>query len=222
MGCTLNNDPRQEKVMVKQYPWYSIWWDPFSDPWMETNSCRYAYYADWKDLEAVAALFPDKAGDLREHFAELTQHSPGQFGVMGEIDLGSMVEEKRRSQSSASKWADKERKRVRPVEMWYTVMEKAWFAQLPSGHVYELTGDAHEQFQMVEQADRCVCATVKKMRVSTFVGDVQLNDAPTPYAHDKFPFVPFVGYLDAYGFPYGIVRQVREMNMEVNKIRHIL
>lgn len=219
MGVTLNNDPRKEKVKVRQYPWYSIWWDPFSDPWMETDNCRYAYYADWKDLEAVKQMFPEKAKTLDEHFSELVNSSPGQMGMQGNIDEGSIVEDKRRILSQGAKWADKERKRVRPVEMWYTVVDKAWFAKLPSGHVYELTGDARKQFEMVRAADQCVCATVKKMRVATFVGNVLLEDTKSPYKHDQYPFVPFVGYLDSFGFPYGVPRQVREMNMEVNKRR---
>jgi hypothetical protein len=57
------------------------------------------------------------------------------------------------------------------------------------------------------------------MYVTTFLGELVLQDVITPFPHDEFPFVPYVGYLDRYNFPYGIPRQVKEQNMEVNKRR---
>jgi len=64
-----------------------------------------------------------------------------------------------------------------------------------------------------------VSATVKKMRVATLLSDLLLQDCATPYVHDEYPFVPFVGYLDRYDFPFGVPRQIKEQDMEVNKRR---
>lgn len=220
LGVGINNDPRKEKVKVRKYPWYSVWWDPYSDPWLDPVSCRYSYYADWKDLDAVKVAIPRMASDLEEHFAELTSLQ-SQLGWSGNLDQGSQVEDKRNNLSDGARWADKKRRRVRPVEIWYTVPCKVWFAAMPDGSYRELdrAGGPREQFALVQAADQCVCATVNKIRVATFVGDLLLDDRMSPLPHDRYPFIPFVGYLDSYQFPYGVPRQIREMNMEVNKRR---
>jgi len=217
LGVCLNPDPRKEKVQVKEYPWYSIWWDPYSDPWMNPAKCRYVYYADWKDLDDVAALYPEKASILRDHYAELSTENRSSGW---EDDQGTMVEDKRSESIHSGHWVQKGRNRIRPVELWYTVKARTWFADFGNGELKEMDGkSAAEQFSMVEAANQCFCADVTKIRVATFVGDVLLSDQASPYPHNQFPFVPFVGYLDSYGLPYGVPRQVREMNMEVNKRR---
>lgn len=91
---------------------------------------------------------------------------------------------------------------------------------MPDGSVFELDNyDISEQYQVVQAASEVVSATVKKMRVATFVSDLLLQDVESPFVHDAFPYVPFVGYLDRFKRPFGIPRPIKEQNMEVNKRR---
>lgn len=218
-GCLkvgLNSDPRLETVSLAYKPWYTVWWDPFADPWMNKEDCRYAFTAAWKDLDDLCIFFPNKAQEIRNQFSHLSS----EVYVPDVYDEGSVVEDHHRFAGASGNWVNTERKRVRPVEMWYVVMEKGWFAKMPNGTVYDLDAyDPQVQFQIIQNAKEVVSATVKKMRVATFLHDLILKDVPSPFIHDQYPFVPFVGYLDRFDQPFGIPRQIKEQDMEVNKRR---
>ena len=211
-----NPDPRQEVVQWRRQPWYTLWWDPYADPFLDKETCRYAFTAPWKDLEDLILLFPEKRKEIFEKFAHLTN----EHYVPEIYDPGTDVEEYHRHLSS-NHWVNAERKRVRPIEMWYTVITKSLFAVMPDSRVIDIDGleDPTAQLDVVRHARELVSAHVKKMRVATFMSDLLLQDIPSPYAHDKYPYVPFVGYLDRWNQPFGVPRQLKEQAMEVNKRR---
>jgi len=211
-----NPDPRQEKVHYFPRNWYSVWWDPYSTPWMPKESCRYAFSAEWSNLDDVAMLFPEKDKEIREQFREL---SIDDF-VPDILDEGTQIEEMRRYIGSSS-WVNTQTNRVRPIEMWYTVVDKGFFAKLPNGRVIDLDTlpSPNEEYEVIQQATEVLTANVKKMRTAAFLGNLLLQDVPTPYAHDSYPYVPYVGYLDRYDQPFGVPRQIKEQDSEVNKRR---
>jgi hypothetical protein len=211
----LNPDPRQEEIHLKRLPWHSLWWDPYADPFLDKTYCRYAFTAAWKDLDDLIMVFPDKAYELREQFAQLSSD----VYVPDVYDEGSIIEDYKRHMGVGF-WTNSERRRVRPAEMWYTALSKSWFAVMPNGKVIDLDSkDEQDQFSLVYQAKEVVAATVKKMRVSTFLDNLILKDIPSPFVHDDYPYSSFVGYLDRYDYPFGIPRQIKEQDMEVNKRR---
>ena len=211
-----NPDPRKEKVRYMPRNWYSVWWDPYSTPWMPKETCRYAFTADWTNLDDLVALFPEKEKDLREQFLEL---SVDDF-VPDLLDEGSQIEEMRRFAGSST-WANAERNRVRPVEMWYTQINKGFFAKMPDGRVIDLDKlpSPNDEYEVIQRASEVVTASVRNMRVASFIGNLKLQDVPTPYAHDDYPYVPYVGYLDRFDQPFGVPRQIKEQDSEVNKRR---
>jgi hypothetical protein len=210
-----NQDPRKEKIFIRSIPWHAQWWDIYGSPWMDTNSNRYVFSAEWKDLDDVKMAFPDKAKDIDEQFRSLAD---GAFAPYM-FDIGTEIENYKDFLASG-RWVNAERRRVRPVEMWYTLVKPTWFAIMPDGRVHDM-----DRYPMEEQAPMALAAKelqqvhVKKMHVATFIGNLVLQDVPTPFPHDEFPFAPYVGYLDRFNFPYGIPRQIKEQNMEVNKRR---
>lgn len=211
----LNPDPRQEEIHLKRLPWYSLWWDPYADPFLDKTYCRYAFTAAWKDLDDLIMVFPDKAYELKEQFAQLSSD----VYVPDVYDEGTIIEDYKRHMG-AGFWTNSERRRVRPAEMWYTALSKSWFAIMPNGRVLDLDSrDEQDQFSIVYQAKEVVAATVKRMRVSTFLDNLVLKDIPTPFIHDDYPYSSLVGYLDRYDYPFGIPRQIKEQDMEVNKRR---
>ena len=216
MSVDLHHDPRREIVQLNKYPWYSIWWDPYASPWFDKDHCRYVFHAAWKDLETFCAMFPEKNKDIHEKF----QYLASDAFIPDVYDQGTEIEDYKRYMSSGH-WVNKDRKRIRPIEMWYTHIEKAWFALMPDGRAIDLDslGDVHNQYAAIQAAREVVSANVKKMRVATFLDTLLIQDTSSPYIHDEYPYVPFVGYLDRYDYPFGIPRQIKEQDMEVNKRR---
>ena len=142
-----NTDPRMEKVCFFPRNWYSVWWDPYSTPWLPKNSCRYAFTAEWVNLDDVIMLFPEKEKEIRDQFQRL---SVDDF-VPDILDEGTQIEEMRRYIGSSS-WVNSTTNRVRPIEMWYTVVNKCFFAKLPNQQVIDLDTlkSPNEEYQVIQ------------------------------------------------------------------------
>lgn len=220
-GCLspcLANDPRKEQLSLKYIDWKEVWWDPFTSPWFG-GLCRYVFTQRWMDLDDLIALFPEKKKVIDEKYMDLSGSSKYDYGgYYG--DEAQLVEDEKRVLAGVD-WAESSRKRVRPVEMWYPEYERAHFALFPDGNAIELKENmpVMEQYQAISASRHVVSSVVKKMKVCAFLDDLVLYSGATPYAHDQFPLVPFVGYVDRWGFPYGIPRQIRGQDEEINKRR---
>lgn len=227
LEVTINPDPRYERIRVVKRDWKTVWWDPFASPWMDSSRCRFCFYQPWMDLDDLCAIFPEKEKELREKYLELTSGSTRSGAMSGAHqdlydtnDHASIIEYEKRNYIGTD-YMDRGRRRVRPVEMWHPVFRDTWFAVFRDGSVFELHDSipAQQQFQMIQQSSEVVSARVRKMVKTTFLGDLILEDGWSPWHHDEFPQVAFVGYLDRWAFPYGIPHQIKDQNMEVNKRR---
>jgi hypothetical protein len=221
-GCLspcLNPDPRKETLALKQRDWKETWWDPFAKPWFDPNKCRYVFNQPWIDLEDLLSMFPERANEINDKYNDLsggyTEDYSSYFG-----DEANLVEEEKRLLASID-WTDDQRKRIRPVELWYAVNELAHFAVFADGRAIELRDDKNvlEQYAIVSASQQVVATIIRKIKVCTFVDDLMLIDSYSPYPHDQYPFVPFIAYVDRWGFPYGIPRQIRGQDEEINKRR---
>jgi hypothetical protein len=218
LSVSHNQDPRRERVCIQYHDWKDMGWDPFGDPWLLPSGCRYVYYQPWKDLDWLITQFPEKKQELREAFEEY--HEMSRRGSMSRgtvIDESTIIEEmKERVAINAYG-----RRRVRPVELWYCVYEKGLWARFANGDSVELKEgmDLMEFREAFTAAEDVVEAQVPKVKTITFLGDIVLNWGYSPYRHDEYPFVPFYGYLDRFNYPYGIPRNLRGQNEEINKRR---
>ena len=216
----LNPDPRKERIQIKQFDWKEVWWDPFASPWLSPASCRYVFIQRWMDLTDLVSMFPEKKIEIEAAYEELSGTSKDTGYANMFEDEADLIEQDVRM-SAGTGWAESSRKRVRPVEMWYPVNEKAAFALFADGRCIEIDNrlSIGDQYQLITASQEVVCSVVKKMRVCSFFGELELQDMPTPFPHDQFPIIPFVGYLDRYNMPYGVPRQIRGQDIEVNKRR---
>lgn len=227
-GCLsvgLEPDPRKtHKIKVDYRDWKDIWWDTFSDPWMYPNQCRYVFHKPWMDLINLCALFPDKEKDIRAKYADTSGMVQHMRGSNHYDDEAYMIEERRRM-LSATNWVNAKRQRVSPCEMWYTTYEKASFAIFMDGRVVEFKIGKTPPLDMMalaKNAVEIVTAKAHKMNVCTFIGDLEISNRKTPHGHDEYPFVPFIGYMDRFAQPYGIPRQIKGQNKEINKRRSMI
>lgn len=209
-------DPRDEKIRIAYRDWKEMWWDPFADPWMEQRNCRYAFHQRWVDLRELSAQYPDRARELEERATEALTYPKHQSSYVW-YDEAQQVEEMKRYYGGGSST----RVRVRPVEMWYPTYVEAVFARFADGRVFEVTDNTApaDLYQIILAAQEIVKANVKRMNVTVFLDDIVLFEGLTPYNHDEYPYVPLVGYLDRYNFPFGVPRQIREQNTEINRRR---
>lgn len=225
-GCLspcLNPDPREEKVSIDRRPWTEIGWDPFSSIWWSPKYTKYVYHQRWMDIDNLIMAFEKKEKEILDKYADLSAGAnTTASGNSYMYDFADEVEGYLQTLAPCE-WADTTRKRIRPVEMWYPQIEKATFCLFDDGRAIEMKDSmsAFDKVKLIQACQEIVNTPVKKMRTMTFVDNLVLQDRETPYPHDLFPFIPFVGYLDRYGFPYGVPRQIRTINEDINKRRSV-
>lgn len=216
----INPDPRREPVRVAHVDWYDLEFDPFAGPDFRTDRCRYVVERRWIDLDDLVAMFPRKKKEIEAQFDSLQESHEGGLASLT-LDVGLFAEQQR-SSAFATSWGEESgRKRVRPAQMWYHKRELGIFARMNDGRVVEIpkSMDASDAYGLIVAAEEVVKSWVRKMYVVTFLGDLELDHRPSPFPHDEFPFVPFVAYQDRFKFPFGVPRQIRGQDIEVNKRR---
>ena len=225
-GCLYispNQNPTKEKIRISQRDWKEIWYDPFSTPWFTPEHTRYVFHQPWMDLDQLIGLFPDKEEELEDVYHKYTGDAFTDYDNAIYQDEATEVEQYRQ-QMVGDYWADKTRRRVRPVEMWYPLNEEGTYATFSDGRVVQIKDDASREdvSAIVAAAVRIETKTVPKMKFAIFLGDLMILEGASPHSHDEYPFVPFVGYTDRVDNPYGVVRQVRPQNIEINKRRSMM
>src|SRR3990167_1748190 len=144
-------------------------------------------------------------------------------------------------------YVDPNRERVRLVEMWY----REWAEVMYRGDEYVANFDGFDkqrsevfenaegvsEIKTVDMTDDEIMAmnnmVKRKMRVvrlAIFTGDLLLSDDVTPYNHPlnitTIPFFPVFCFRKIDGEPFGVIRQMKSVQREVNKRRskalHIL
>lgn len=215
--CGFNNDPRQERIKLDFRDWKEVFWDPFASPWLESDKCRYAFFQRWMDLFDLQCLYPEREKEIGEAFSGLSAHDSDYSYMDDEADI---VEQDKRVLGS-TRWSDPERRRIRPVQLWYPVLEKAVFALFPDGQCVEVNTKLPDAqvYMLVRNAQQLITTSVRKLRVKTFIGSYELSDEPSPFPHGQYPFIPFIGYLDRYLNPFGVPRMLSGQNEEINKRR---
>lgn len=146
---------------------------------------------DLSDAEYVADARWVGKERLKRHFPERA----------ADIDAAMEIrdrDEEIRDETFDHMWYLRERKKVRLVTMWYRE-HGAMVRETPMGARV-----------IPDERVRCV----------SFIGDLILEDIPSPYEHGFFPFVPFTAYCTGEGdIPAGVVRDIKDPQREINKRR---
>lgn len=197
-----------------------IWWDSRARQ-PDLSDARYLVRRKWYDTDAAAALFPEHADMIRaagtgwagfDHTLDARTLSPVMLGAREvERDWGW----------DDTEWRDSIRQRVCLYEWWYRVPVRGHVIKLASGRVIEFDkkNPVHKAAVASGKINIQSCMFYK-IRRAWFLGPHRLSDEASPYKHGHFPYVPFFGYReDLTGVPYGLIRDMRPMQDEVNRRR---
>lgn len=203
-----------------------IWWD-WLDTEPELEKARYLVRRRWTDIEQAVLMFPDKA-ELIRHSSKGWQgidFGMGSHDGGGSTDLARAYTDERGWSIEEMQWRDIENKRVCLFEVWYRVWVRTLVMKMPDGRVVEVdqANEAHQMAIGMGMA-KPQWVVLPKMRTSMWLGPHRLADGPTPYPHQKFPYVAFWGMReDRTMVPYGLIRgmmyQQDSINATTGKIR---
>lgn len=230
MEDTINPEPDSELIYSGYVNWRDIWDDSQSKDITGKDS-RYVFRVKWVDLDIAQAIWPEHKGLLAK--GARTEEEAAQ----DDDDLYYMGQRVRFDQeqprlspytthnSIAGISEDSSRERVRIIECWYKVPERAKLIRI-KGHTEIYEGTPYQE-QSVEKGAAIFDAPVMKVRCALFTEDGLLWEGPSPFKHNKFPFTPIICYRRARdGAHYGVVRDLRapqeDYNKRMSKALHIL
>ena len=218
LECGIRQDSSDEPLFIQAESWRNIWFDPMSRK-LDLSDARYLFRSKVVDLDIACAMFPAHSERLRwesDHFNRLSW-------LNEDIELGG---ETRRNGDMRHEFLqdvyDTPRQVVRLIEGWYRTPESVQVLRggPVNGQILDPTSRPH--LTALDQGVASIYDAVRMVvRVGIFtMGGYLLADQPTPYRHNKFPFIPVWGYRKGRdNQPYGLARLTRDPQMDLNKRR---
>lgn len=182
----------------------------------------------WLRPERLKLQFPQHA----ELLETVGKYGPGWWqGISSIMDGGQGTGlrnawgEARANTIREDRWYNAASKETCIAEVWYRRWVSAQVLKLKDGRAVEFDerNEAHVVAAMSGKA-QVVTAVVPRVRRAYWLGPHRLDDAPTPYPHQHFPYVPFWGFIeDDTSIPYGYVRRMKypqdSLNSGTSKLR---
>lgn len=210
MGMDFENidEPLGELMPRRRHP-LCMFWDASADEYSLQDAERIAR-ASWVQEDALRLYFPKAMTDIQD-------------GEWTGRDAAMLGDTKYQEQ-----WVDKDRKRIRVLQVWYKVPRRAFLLIIHADqtvHRFDTEEAANGARNAIVQAYSAaatqspemtiVSRVVKDVRVADVVYWKILADRPSPYRHNRFPFVPMTAFqLDEVLM--GVVRNLRDPQIEKN------
>jgi len=207
-----NDDPREEEIALNYLDWRKVGWDPYARDVL-LDDARYMFKETWVDLDIAQQTWPDKKDELQT--AMETSKAEGGIHTRTKPDQYASGE--------PVQYCDTTRQRVLLVQMYFKKTVPLVFLKLKNGAVKEIGADmlaANPAIVAMPDVIRVIKKPVQKMFTAIFSGDTMLEpEKPSPYQHNQFPMIPFICYMDENGNPYGMIRNMKDPQREINKNR---
>ncbi|MDP9895358.1 hypothetical protein J2W32_004456 [Variovorax boronicumulans] len=215
-----NPNPFQFPYRCKAIHRNEIWWDMLDGVDPDLSNARWLVRRLWTAGSQVKLMFPGKKSIVGQVCSGWANYAEG----LGTLEGGASTEltgawlSERGWSVEEQQWRDTTHKRACLFEVWYRRWERIMVLKTPDGRVVEFNkrNPVHAQLVAIG-ATVPESAVVPKMRRSYWLGPHCLDDGPTPYRHQKFPYVPFWGNReDRTGVPYGLVRGMIYLQDNIN------
>ncbi|MFG0381091.1 hypothetical protein ACF8C6_09020 [Pseudomonas sp. zbq_18] len=221
------SDPTKYAYRCQAVHRNEIHWDMTCEE-ADLSDARWLRRQRWVRPNVLAMMFPAH----RELIERISTHGPTWYdNYLGGLDGGTSTGLRnawataRASTIAEDRWFNPTSKKVCIAELWYRRWVQVGFITAPNGRVveYDESNLAH-QLALASGAGKYRVAVVSRVRRSYWLGPYCLDDAPTPYTHSHYPYVPFWGFReDSTKVPFGYVRSMiypqDSLNSGISKLR---
>jgi hypothetical protein len=164
------------------------------------SDARWVAKAWWIDKNTLMQTYSEQASDIETAFIEydLDETLGSNLSMYGPV------------------WYDKQSNKVRIVEFWYKVFGSQTYYKLNNGQVIKKEQADNNALLYVVSSATVPSETI---RVKVMMGNLELEDKPSPYEHGMIPFIPVVcdSLQECEAIPAGIVRDMKDLQRSINK-----
>ena len=226
-------DPSEEMIYGRSENWRNAYLDSRSRE-NDYKDGRYQVRSKVIDVDMAQAMFPNKrhlisntaTTGLDSEVDEvwyLGERLTNQrdFDSNGNYNAGSSILGQRGAFVASTQADVGRRSQIRINEGWYTVPTAVSYIASGDmrGQMFDEKNDMHLWMKKNKRIS-LISGVKNQMRVMLFTAGHPLWDGPSPYKHNKFPLTPMWCYRRARdGAPYGVVRDIRDPQEDLNKRR---
>ncbi|MHC1788304.1 portal protein [Solidesulfovibrio sp.] len=222
-------DPDDEPLRVRSEDWRNVWYDHLAVE-LDLSDARYLFRSKWVDEDLAAAMFSDRAEKIHEAATYLANNAWTDDDEFYTANTSLILQDGRPASAHLSSVsteyvnAQNRRTRVKLVECWYRepaackcIKDKELGPE--NGSLFD-ESDPYHVFATENGMATVVDALKLQVRCAIFTGNSLLWEGPSPYRHNRFPFVPIWCYRRKRdNAPYGVVRGLRDVQDDLNKRR---
>lgn len=216
MGINRPLDPFEPKYRAEPVNRREIFWDMRGQR-SDTYDWRWLIRKRWYDVDQLTPVFPKHADLIRSASHLWADWDSEMYTGRNAPQMLNGYDQFTNTGLEAMEWLDTDRERVALYEAWYRIWKRAQVFYL-NDVVFEFD-PKNEYHQVAVQSGRArlESTVISKVRLAYWLGPHQIMDMPTPYPHNRFPYVPFFGMReDRTGVPYGLIRRMMSPQDEVN------
>ncbi|PKN36690.1 MAG: hypothetical protein CVU62_13230 [Deltaproteobacteria bacterium HGW-Deltaproteobacteria-2] len=222
-GVRQNDD---EPIFIRSERWRNMWHDHLGLS-MDGSDFRFVIREKWIDLDISIGMFPEREKRLKviaENVNSLYPYLPDDTSITdlaSEFDLESDLEALFGSNGSS-------RQRIKFVEMWYRMPATVQILKKRDddtpygalhGAIYRPTEKDH-QYLVNGGYFTLTDAHILTVRQAIWSAATLFQDILTPYNHNRLPFTPMFCYRrQRDNQPYGVIRDLRDPQSDLNKRR---
>jgi hypothetical protein len=223
-GVRGNDD---EPIFIRQERWRNVWYDHLGLS-LDGSDWRFQIREKWVDLDIAIGMFPEREDRLKvvaEGVNSLYPYLPDDSvitDVASEFDLESDLDALFGGQYDGA------RERLKLIEMWYRVPDNVKILKMQDedtpygslhGAIFRPTLADH-QYLVRGGYFSLTDARILTVRQAIWAGGTYLQDDLTPYNHNRFPLTPMFCYRrQRDNMPYGVIRDLRDPQSDLNKRR---
>ena len=216
----VRDDPTQDIIYSKHEDWRNVLWDSSCYSY-DLSDARYVFRWKWVDEDVALAMFPNRQSQIRSGVEEATQYQADGW----EEDTWRTPTDAQSVRSGfiyatgVGTLADAKRRRVRLIEGQYRKpvrvkivsdgpMRGAILGDRDAGLIQALTDNGHSIVEKVMMRVHWVVFTEANL----------LGMGESVLRHNRFSLTPIWCYRRGRDrLPYGVIRRVRDMQMDLNK-----
>lgn len=221
-----NDDPDESPIIHQYAPWWEMRRDPFSRD-LRLKDCRFLMREKYVDVDYAVEIAPDREAKVRaaavdsmtpeDEYSSDDQNLPLVYHTLDRYGRSLTM---RRSSFGGALTSG--RSRVKIIEAWYR--KPVSFKRFHSVNYPKLNGQPYDPNN--ETMSKAVGANLAsltsgrkdEMWCALFIPGTLLWWGKSPYKHGRFPYTPFWGKRRGRdGQPYGVVRNARDAQDDLNK-----
>lgn len=216
MEVAIQDEDDGEPITTRYESWRNILWDSCATE-LDLSDARYMFRSKWVDVDVAKAFFPDRAEQIDAAIVDGERY--GAFDSSDGDEPMDFAEFDRDDHGLSRNVVTHKRRRVKLIECWYKkpVVTAKVIKGPFKGEAFDPSDSRHVMAQ-VQDVESVAERPMMQMHVAIMTHGDMLYHGVSPYRHNRFPFIPVWGYVQgSNGLPYGVVRQLRDIQDDINK-----